>query len=84
MNDGDPKTLREHINQIVRIRTQDGEVLVARVLFVSDSEEDVTYDLISTSRESQYEKHDEQPVYLITFKDIASVEVVADSGKDII
>ncbi len=78
MTDEDLKTLRQHQNRIVRIHTLDREVFTARVLFISDSEEDVIYDLIATSRESQYEKCDEQPAYRILFKDIASVEPAAD------
>lgn len=59
MTERDLKTLRQYQNRIVRIHTYDGEVLTARVLFISASEEDVIYDLVSTSRELQYEKHDE-------------------------
>jgi len=48
--------------------------MLAKVRFVSESEQDLVYDLMSTSKESQYEKHDEQPAYLIKFEDIESVE----------
>jgi len=53
-------------------------VLIAKVQHVSEEDEDVVYDLVSTTRESQYEKHDEQPAYLIKFADIDSVEPVDD------
>lgn len=46
----------------------------AKVLFVSESEQDLVYDLISTTRESQYEKHDEQPAYSINFEGIKAVD----------
>ena len=79
MTDKDLRTLKENYNQIVRIRTYDGEVLLAKVLFVSDSEQDLSYDLVSTSQESQYEKHDEQPAYLMKFADVESVEAINPS-----
>jgi hypothetical protein len=43
---------------------------------VSESEEDVIYDPVSTSKESQYEQFDEQSVYKIDFKHIESVEAI--------
>jgi hypothetical protein len=42
--------------------------MLARVDDVWDEYEDVSYDLISTTKESQYEKHDEQPIYVINFE----------------
>jgi hypothetical protein len=77
MTEKDLQTLRDHYDQVVRITTRDGEVMLAKVLFISETEGDLSYDLISTSREAQYEKHDEQPVYLIPFRDIDCVEAVA-------
>ena len=74
MTDNDLQTLRQNYNRIVRIRTYDGEVLLAKIFFVSETEQDFTYDLVSTSKESQYEKHDKQPLYLMKFNDVESVE----------
>src|SRR5271154_5343146 len=74
MNDRDLQTLKENDNRVVRIRTYDGESMIAKVRFVSDLNQDVIYDLVSTTKESQYEKHDEQPAYRIRFEDIESVE----------
>jgi hypothetical protein len=48
------------------------EIMLAKILSVSD--EDVIYDLVSTTKELQYEKHDKQPAYLVRFKDIEHVE----------
>lgn len=78
MNQEDLETLRHNDNRLVRLTTCDGEIMIARVRFVSDSNQDLIYDLISTTKESQYEKHDEQPAYRIEFKDIVSVEAVID------
>ena len=78
MNPEDIETLKHNDNRLVRLTTCDGEVMFARVRFVSDSNQDLIYDLISTSKESQYEKHDEQLAYRIDFKDIESVEALID------
>ena len=78
MNQEDIETLNQNDKRLVRLTTCDGEVIIARVRFVSDSNQDLIYDLISTTKESQYEKHDEQPAYRIDFKDIESVEPLID------
>jgi hypothetical protein len=78
MNPQDIEILKQNDNRLVRLKTCDGEVMIARVRFVSDSNQDLIYDLISSTNESQYEKHDEQPAYRIEFKDIESVETVMD------
>ena len=80
MNHSDIETLKLNDNRLVRIRTYDGEVMIARVRFVSEPNQDLIYDLVSTTRQSQYEKLDEQPAYVIPFKDIESVEPVDASG----
>lgn len=79
MKDKDLETLKQNDNRMVRIRTCDGEVMIVKVRFVSDSNQDLIYDLMSTTRESQYEKHDEQPAYRIGFEDIESVEAIDPS-----
>ena len=77
MNAKDLETLKANVDKLVKIRSRDGGVIVAKVHFVSEEDEDVIYDLVSTSREFRYEKFDEQPAYAIDFKDIESVEAVA-------
>ncbi|MGI9071162.1 MAG: hypothetical protein ACR2JB_07545 [Bryobacteraceae bacterium] len=61
---------------MAKIHTLDGEVMVAKILFISEYEQDVIYDLVSTSRESQYEKPDKQPAYRIRFEEIGAVEPI--------
>jgi hypothetical protein len=39
----------------------------------------VVYDLVCTTKESQYEKHDQQPAYLIRFEGIKRVETFQTS-----
>jgi hypothetical protein len=62
------------VDKVVWIICRDGERMLARVHVVSDEDGDVIYDLVSTTKESQYEKHDEQPAYLIRFENIEHVE----------
>ena len=63
---------------MVRITCRDGERLLARIVLVSEEDEDIICELVSTSREAQYEKFDEQPAYRITFGEIESVEAVSE------
>jgi hypothetical protein len=74
MNAQDLEVLNSNVDKVVRIFTRDGESLLATVILVSTEDEDVIYDLVSTSKEAQYEKFDQQPAYRITFQEIESVE----------
>ncbi len=74
MTGADVQLLKSSVGKDVRIICYDGEVITARVHWVSDEDKELSYDLISTTKESQYEKYDEQPVYLITFDQIERVE----------
>lgn len=74
MTETDLKLLKASIDRVVKITCSDGEILLAKVHSVSDEDADVIYDLVSTTKESHYEKHDEQPAYLIRFGDIERVE----------
>ena len=74
MTGADLELLKASVHKVVRIICYDGEILTAKVDFVFEDEEDLIYDLVSTTKESHYEKHDKQPAYLIKFKDIDRVE----------
>ena len=74
MTQNDLQLLKASIDQIVKITCSDGEILVAKVLSVSEEEEDVIYDLVKTTRDEHYEKRDVQPAYLIHFRSITRVE----------
>ncbi len=52
MNQEDLETLKQNDKRLVRLTTCDGEVMIARVRFVSDSNQDLIFDLISTTKES--------------------------------
>ena len=79
MTKGDLEVLKASVDKVVRIICRDGESMLAKVHAVSDEDGDVIYDLVSTTKESQYEKHDEQPAYLIKFEDIEHVEPIQSS-----
>jgi hypothetical protein len=79
MQDKDIETLKQNDDRIVRIKTHDGEIMMARVRFVSGSKRNLIYERVSTTKESPYEKHDEQPAHRIGFEDIESVEAVEPS-----
>ena len=74
MTEQDLQLLKASVDKVVRIVCHNGERMLAKVHAVSDEDEDLIYDLVATTTESQYEKHDEQPAYMISFKDIEHVE----------
>jgi small nuclear ribonucleoprotein (snRNP)-like protein len=79
MTQSDLQLLKANIDRIVRVHCRDGEVFIGKALSVSEEDQDLIYDLISTSRESQYEKADKQPAYMIRLQDIDSVELWHDT-----
>lgn len=81
MTDRDLQVLKASINKVVKIVSYDGEIVLARLHAISDEDQDVIYDLVSTTKPSLYEKHDEQPAYLIKFEDIEHVEPLQNSAE---
>lgn len=79
MTERDLQVLKANIDNVVRIFCDNGEIILAKVHAISDEDQDVIYDLVSTTRLSQYEKHDEQPAYLIKFENIEHVETFRNS-----
>lgn len=79
MTEQDLQVLKASIGKVVRIVCYGGETMLAKVHAISDEDHDIIYDLVSTTRPSQYEKHDEQPAYLIKFEDIERVEPFRNS-----
>jgi hypothetical protein len=74
MTDRDIELLRQYDQRLVRFHMKDGEVAVAKVLFVSDSDADVVVDLASSNKAELYPKYDVQPTFQFRFQDIESVE----------
>lgn len=79
MTEPDLQALKASIDKIVRIICYDGETILARVHAISDEDQDVIYDLASTTKLSRYEKQDVQSAYLIKFEDIERVEPFPNS-----
>jgi len=73
MTKSDIEVLKSNIEKRIRVQCKDGEVFIGRAISVSEEEQDLIYDLISTTRESRYEKSDKQPSYLTRFQDIEPV-----------
>jgi hypothetical protein len=69
MRKSDIELLRTSVGKVIRVHCRDGELFVGKAVSVSEEEQDLIYELISTSRESQYEKADQQPAYMIKFDD---------------
>ena len=78
MNAKDLEVLKANVDKTVKIKSCDGESLIGKVVLVSEEDQDVVYELVSTSRESQYEKFDQQPAYRMSFQEIESVEAVGN------
>ena len=76
MTDHGVQFLKENDHRLVRLYMDDGEVVTGRVLFVSETEQDVIMDLISSTNIGRYEKSDVQPAFQYLFKDISRVEAL--------
>ena len=75
MTQHDVILLQQSINKVIRLTCTDGEVITLRVDSIDTQDKEIVYEMLSTTDESKYEKHDRQPAYLIHFHEIASVEV---------
>jgi hypothetical protein len=71
--------LQQSIGKVVQLTCHDGEVILAKITLVDLLDEEIVFDMLSTSEESKYEKFDREPAYLLYFRDIATVNAVADS-----
>jgi small nuclear ribonucleoprotein (snRNP)-like protein len=70
--------LQQNINKIVRLTCRDGEAIVAKITLVDPMDEEIVFDMVSTTDESKYEKFDREPAYLLPFSDILSVEALGE------
>lgn len=68
--------LERSIGKVVRLTCPDGEVIIAKITLVDPLDEEIVFDMLSTTDESKYEKFDRQPAYLLCFSDISAVEAV--------
>ena len=74
MTDAEIRLLKDNDGKVVEIRRTDGEVILARVKFVSDSFRDATCDLISTTRPERSHAHSPEASWALSFDDIETVE----------
>jgi hypothetical protein len=74
--------LQQSIDKVVRLRCTDGEIIVAKIDAVDPIDEEIVYEMLSTTDQSKYEKFDRQPAYLLHFNEISTLEAVADSTND--
>lgn len=72
--------LQQSIGKTVRFLCTDGEIIVAKVDTIDFEDEEIVYEMLSTTNESRYEKHDVQPAYLIHFNEIASIAEAPREG----
>jgi hypothetical protein len=70
--------LQQSIGKVVRLTCSDGEVIVAKLDLVDPMDEEIVYEMLSTTNESKYEKFDKQPAYLLRFSDISTVNAETD------
>jgi hypothetical protein len=70
--------LQQSIGKVVRITRPDGEVIVAKITLVDALDEEIVFDMLSTTDESKYEKFDRQPAYLLFFSDISTLNAMTD------
>lgn len=71
--------LQQSIGKVLRLTRSDGETIVAKITLVDPLDEEIVFDMLSTTDESKYEKFDRAPAYLLYFSDISTVSAVADS-----
>lgn len=81
MDERDLEILKQQIDAHVRINLFDGESFVAKVLFVSEGERDVIYDLLETNRPSKYKEDPPETAYRVMFSYIESVEAVSSPSE---
>jgi hypothetical protein len=70
--------LQQSIGKLVRLTRPDGEVIVAKITLVDPHDEEIVFDMLSTTDESKYKKFDREPAYLLYFSDISTVNAVTD------
>jgi hypothetical protein len=79
MTGQDVQLLKDRDQKLVRLRLRDGEVATVKILFVSETEQDVIADLVSSTHIARYPKDDVQPTFQYLFSDIESVEPISEN-----
>jgi small nuclear ribonucleoprotein (snRNP)-like protein len=74
MDAKDIELLKDSIDHTVVLRCTDGEVIVAEIHSVSEEDQDIIYDVVSSSRPDEYRGTGEKAAYLIPMSEVSSVE----------
>jgi len=81
MTPADIQYLKDNIDKFVEIRTVDGECLIAKILFVTHSDEydehEVTYEVVSSNMIDSYLHREITGGYVVDFEKIVSVRPVS-------
>ncbi len=83
MTKTDLDTLKSKIDKHVQITTVDGEQMVVKVIsvFSDESDADMFFKLVSTSRPELYQRREQIGGYSIPLKDIVSVAAIDSSEQ---
>jgi hypothetical protein len=78
MTDSEIQCLKDNVDKLVEIETSQGEKLVAKVLFVSHSDEydehDLLYEFVSTSTPEFYAQFENPGGFVLDFDKILTVK----------
>lgn len=69
MDQADIEFLKTRIDRNVQFHCKDGEIVVGTLHFVSEEEQDVIYDLVSSNRMARCQSHGNS-AYRLTFEEI--------------
>jgi uncharacterized membrane protein YkvI len=82
MTDTDIQCLKDNVDKMVEIQTVDGELLIAKIVFVTHCKEydehDVHYEVVSSNMMDWYVKNHAAGGYVLDFDKIVSVKPVAN------
>jgi hypothetical protein len=82
MTESEIQCLKDNIDKTVEIETINGERLLAKVLFVTHSEEfdehEVLYEVVSSSTPEFYSQHESSGGFVLDFDKIQSVKPRSD------
>jgi hypothetical protein len=85
MSEAEIQCLKDNVDRPVEITTSEGEVLVARVLSVFQSEEhdehELFYEVISSNRKHDYRRLETNGGYALDFRDIVTVRPLSSASQ---
>ena len=73
MNAADLQRLKANVGRRVIIHCADGEVILAEIHSVSEEDQDVIYDVVSSNRPDAPEGVSNGPAYLMLFSEVSFV-----------